>query len=240
MSPGRTATSASRCSVSLVASCRPRPSLGPRLRPGVAPLRRPTGRVFNWAPGPQSASPPQRGDSSRVPRCPRADRPPSRFGPQPSARPRSQSRAGPCVFRGPTGSRCAAPPHPDWARPHLGPRAPTGTPAATGRLVQSPPLFLGRPPSRRVGSRPNARPRLWPRSQASGPRSRRRADSAPRHPLGSPRAPSCPATTVGSAPPLGPRSAPRRRAFERFLTGPSGARNSGVRHLQDLGHAPSP
>ncbi|KAJ1118816.1 hypothetical protein NDU88_007003 [Pleurodeles waltl] len=140
MPPGRTATPASCCSVSLTASCRPRPSLWPRLCSGVAPLRRPTGCVFNWASVPQPASPPQRGDSARVPRCPWADRP-SRFRPQPSARPQSQSRAIPCIFRGPPASRSAASPHPDWARPHLGSRAPTGIPAAAGRLVQSPPLF---------------------------------------------------------------------------------------------------
>ncbi|KAJ1091902.1 hypothetical protein NDU88_005016 [Pleurodeles waltl] len=52
-----------------------RHSLGPRPRSGAAPLRRPTGRVFSWAPGPHPASPLQRRDSSRVPRCPRADRP---------------------------------------------------------------------------------------------------------------------------------------------------------------------
>ncbi|KAJ1117344.1 hypothetical protein NDU88_005544 [Pleurodeles waltl] len=74
MPPSRTATSASHCSAFFVVSRRPRPPLGPRPRPGVVPLRRPTGRVFNRAPGPQPASPPQRGDSTSVPRRPRADR----------------------------------------------------------------------------------------------------------------------------------------------------------------------
>ncbi|KAJ1082851.1 hypothetical protein NDU88_003016 [Pleurodeles waltl] len=68
-------------------------SLGPRLCPGAAPLRLPTGCVFNWAPGPQPASPPQRRDSSGVPRCPRAGRPRA-------ASVRSPAR-GPNLLRGP-------------------------------------------------------------------------------------------------------------------------------------------
>ncbi|KAJ1166397.1 hypothetical protein NDU88_006801 [Pleurodeles waltl] len=114
MPPGRTATSASLCSVSFAALRRPRPSLGPRLRPGVAPLRHPTGRVFNWAPGPQTASPPQRGDSSRVPRCPRADRPRA-------ASARSPAR-GHNLNRGPAPVFSEGRPHPE-ALPR---RTPTG------------------------------------------------------------------------------------------------------------------
>ncbi|KAJ1131875.1 hypothetical protein NDU88_010206 [Pleurodeles waltl] len=51
----------------------------------------------------------------------------------------------------------------------LGLPGPHRPPAAAGRLVQSPPLFLGHPPSRRIGSRPTARPRLRPPTQASCP-----------------------------------------------------------------------
>ncbi|KAJ1105467.1 hypothetical protein NDU88_002873 [Pleurodeles waltl] len=54
-----------------------------------------------------------------------------------------------------------------------------GSPAAPLRL-----------PSRRIGSRPDARPRLRPCAQASGPRARQRADFTPWRSLGSPRGPT--------------------------------------------------
>ncbi|KAJ1210705.1 hypothetical protein NDU88_006067 [Pleurodeles waltl] len=68
--PGHPVTSASLCSVtlSLMALLRPRSFLGPRPSPRVTPLRRPTERVFSWATGPQSASPPQQEDSPGVAR----------------------------------------------------------------------------------------------------------------------------------------------------------------------------
>ncbi|KAJ1186936.1 hypothetical protein NDU88_003716 [Pleurodeles waltl] len=115
-----------------------RPSLRSRPCPGAAPLRLPTGCVFNWAPTGISVavgrlvwSPPL---SSGRP-------PPSHLGPQPSARPQSPLRVGPCVFRGPPASRSAASPHPDWARLYLGSWAPSGITASRGDSSRVPRCF---------------------------------------------------------------------------------------------------
>ncbi|KAJ1198864.1 hypothetical protein NDU88_002703 [Pleurodeles waltl] len=58
-----------------MALLRPRSFLGPRPSPRATPLRRPTERVFSWATGPQSASPPQQEDSPGVPRYSQARSP---------------------------------------------------------------------------------------------------------------------------------------------------------------------
>ncbi|KAJ1103746.1 hypothetical protein NDU88_001167 [Pleurodeles waltl] len=73
-------------------------------------------------------------------------------------------------------------------------------------------------------SRPPSRP---------GGRFRHRAHFAVTRGALSRLAPSCEST-----PQSGLRSARQRRFFAQFFTGPSGARNLGVRHLRDLGHAP--
>ncbi|KAJ1197375.1 hypothetical protein NDU88_001235 [Pleurodeles waltl] len=188
--PGRTVTPASRCSDSLSP-----PRAVPNPFRGATPVSKnsTTERVYSWAIGPQPATPLQRGDFSGVPRCPRADRPRAAWGhnldrgpapvfswgrPPPGALPR-------CIPTGRNHSRALGP------LPHFRSRGGTrpGSPAAPLRL-----------PSRRVGSRPYARPRLWPRAQASGPRARQRADFAPRHSPGSPRGP----TLARSLPPAQP------------------------------------
>ncbi|KAJ1132609.1 hypothetical protein NDU88_010916 [Pleurodeles waltl] len=73
-------------------------------------------------------------------------------------------------------------------------------------------------------SRPPSRP---------GGRFRHRAHFAVTRGALSRLAPSCEST-----PQSGPRSARQRRFFAQLFAGPSGARNLGVRHLRDLGHAP--
>ncbi|KAJ1194990.1 hypothetical protein NDU88_004274 [Pleurodeles waltl] len=74
-------------------------------------------------------------------------------------------------------------------------------------------------------SRPPSRP---------GGRFRHRAHFAVTRGALSRLAPSCEST-----PQSGLRSARQRRFFAQLFTGPSGARNLGVRHLRDLGHAPN-
>ncbi|KAJ1143243.1 hypothetical protein NDU88_009554 [Pleurodeles waltl] len=189
MPPSCTATSASHCSVFFAVSRRPRPPLGPRPRPGVALLRCPTGRVFNRAPGPQPASPPQRGDSTSVPRRPTAPAPPWSTAEHEAATPIA---GRPLYFQG-----AARIQERRLASPRLGTFSP-GLPGPN-RLLRSrgetrpeSPAVLGRPPTRRAGSRPSARSRPRPRGQASGPQARRRAVSAPRHFPGSPRGPNTP------------------------------------------------
>ncbi|KAJ1113503.1 hypothetical protein NDU88_001745 [Pleurodeles waltl] len=75
-----------------------------------------------------------------------------------------------------------------------------------------------------LASRPPSRP---------GGRFRHRAHFAVTRGALSRLAPSCEST-----PQSGLRSARQRRFFAQLFTGPSGARNLGVRHLRDLGHAP--
>ncbi|KAJ1194386.1 hypothetical protein NDU88_003675 [Pleurodeles waltl] len=174
--PGHPVTSASLCSVtlSLTALLRPRSFLGHRPGPRIAPLRRPTERIFSWATGPQPASPPQQEDSSGVPRYSQAPEPP---------RPAAQREA--------TTSIAGRPPYsPGAARlqgrrlaaPRLGATSP-GLPGPLRHLRHrwrtrpESPIAPSRPPSRRFRSRPHARPRLRPRAQASGPQSLRRVDS---------------------------------------------------------------
>ncbi|KAJ1207579.1 hypothetical protein NDU88_002970 [Pleurodeles waltl] len=131
--PGRTVTPVSRCSDSLS-----RPRAVPNPFRGATPVSKnsTTGRVYSWAIGPQQATPPQRGDSSGVPRCPRADRP------------RAASVRSPA--RGHNPDRGPAPVF-SWGRPPPGglprrtptgrnhSRAPSGTSTAAGGLVRGPP-----------------------------------------------------------------------------------------------------
>ncbi|KAJ1157793.1 hypothetical protein NDU88_010492 [Pleurodeles waltl] len=224
--PGRTVTPASRCSNSLS-----RPRAVPNPFRGATPVSKnsTTERVYSWAIGPQPATPLKRGGLLCVPRCPRADRPRA-------ASVRSPAR-GHNLDRGPA-------PVFSWGHPPPG-ALPCRTPT-------------GRNHSRALGPLP-ALPQ--PQGDSSGV-PRRPAPSAltacriaARHeaacsglrPLSSPtgrfhppalsgvaaRAHTHSATSSGSAPPLGPRQARRRRAFERFLAGPSGARNSGM-HERDI------
>ncbi|KAJ1145508.1 hypothetical protein NDU88_011794 [Pleurodeles waltl] len=240
MPPSRTATSASHCSVFFAVSCRPRPPLGLRPRPGVAPLRHPTGRVFNRAPGPQPASPPQRGNSTSVPLRPRADRSSAASVHSP-ARGRNPYRGPAPVFSG-----AARIQERHLASPRLGTFSP-GLPGpnqllrSRGETRPASPAVLGRPPTRRAGSQPSARLRPRPRSQASGPQARRRAVSAPWHFPGSPRGPKH-ARSLPSARPL-------RTDLDRpgegallhiFSPAPPERENSRVRHLWVFGHAPFP
>ncbi|KAJ1140337.1 hypothetical protein NDU88_006694 [Pleurodeles waltl] len=158
-------------------------------RPGspAAQLRLPSRRVGSQ---PQPATPPQRGDSSGVPCCPRADRP------------RAASVLSPA--RGHDLDRGPAPVF-SWGRPPPGalPRCtPTGRnhSRALGPLPALPqqrggdrpgsPAAPLRLPSRRVGSGPDARPRPRPRAQASSSRAHQRANFAPRHSPGSSRGPT--------------------------------------------------
>ncbi|KAJ1108543.1 hypothetical protein NDU88_005919 [Pleurodeles waltl] len=100
---------------------------------------------------------------------------------------RPQHCQGPCPLSGAVSLR-----HPTgriFTSLDLGPRDPTGTSAAAGRLVRSPPPFLGRPPPSRDRSRFNSRPRLQPHDQAASPRPRGQARSARQCPPGSPRGP---------------------------------------------------
>ncbi|KAJ1180699.1 hypothetical protein NDU88_005916 [Pleurodeles waltl] len=115
-----------------------------------------TGRVYSWAIGPQPATPPQRGDSSGVPRCPRADRPRAASVRSP-ARGHNPDRGPAPVFswgRPPSG---ALPLRTPTGRNHS--RAPSGTSAAAGGLVRGP------PPPRSV--RPHAASDRGPNRQPS-------------------------------------------------------------------------
>ncbi|KAJ1197326.1 hypothetical protein NDU88_001186 [Pleurodeles waltl] len=141
MPPSRTATSASHCSIFFAVSRRPRLPLGPRPRPGVAALRRPTGRVFNRAPGPQPASPPQRGNSTSVPRRPRADR-------SSAASVHSPAR-GRNPYRGPAPVFSGGRPYPG-APPRL---TPTGVPRCFGPSAHTPRWITAQ---REVAARPPA------------------------------------------------------------------------------------
>ncbi|KAJ1195202.1 hypothetical protein NDU88_004483 [Pleurodeles waltl] len=184
--------------------------------PGALPRRTPTGRNHSRAPsgtsaaagglvrGPPPPAPsaltpcriaaPNRqlrcsgGDSSGVPRCPRADRPRAASVRSP-ARSHDLDRGPAPVFswgRPPPG---ALPRRTPTGRNHS--RAPSGTSAATGGGARpGSPAALIRLPSCRVRSRPDARPRPRPHAQASGSRAHQRADFAPRHSLGSPRGPT--------------------------------------------------
>ncbi|KAJ1208034.1 hypothetical protein NDU88_003424 [Pleurodeles waltl] len=204
-------------------------------RPGspAAPLRLPSRRVGSR---PQPATPPQRGDSSGVPRCPRADRPRA-------ASVRSPAQ-GHDLDRGP-------PPVFSWGRPPPGAlprRTPTGRnhSRALGPLPALPQprggLVRGPPPPRSVC--PHAASDRGP-TRGRGRVLRPPAPELTIGPISPPALSGVAAwahtrspTSSGPAPLLGPRQARRRRAFGRFLAGPSGARNSGVRHLRVLGHAP--
>ncbi|KAJ1115431.1 hypothetical protein NDU88_003655 [Pleurodeles waltl] len=109
--PGRTVTPASCCSDSLS-----RPCAVPNPFRGATPVSKnsTTERVYSWAIGPQPATPPQRGDSSGVPRCPRADYPRAASVPSP-ARGHNLDRGPAPVF--------------SWGRPPPGAlprRTPTG------------------------------------------------------------------------------------------------------------------
>ncbi|KAJ1200168.1 hypothetical protein NDU88_003995 [Pleurodeles waltl] len=100
-----------------------------------------TERIYSWAIGPQPATLPQRGDSSGVPRCPRADRPRAASVRSPARGHNLDRRPAP-VFswgRPPPG---ALPRRTATGRYHS--RAPSGTSAAAGGLVRGP------PPSRSV------------------------------------------------------------------------------------------
>ncbi|KAJ1159240.1 hypothetical protein NDU88_011908 [Pleurodeles waltl] len=137
MPPGRTATSASHCSVFFAVST---PSgATPAPRSSAAPP--PDGASLQPGPRTPTGIPAAAGGLDQRPPPSTGRRLQRRLGPQPSTRPQPQSRAGPCIFRGPPVSRSATSPHPDWVRSHLGSRAPTGSSVAAGRLVQSPPLF---------------------------------------------------------------------------------------------------
>ncbi|KAJ1157605.1 hypothetical protein NDU88_010310 [Pleurodeles waltl] len=136
-------------------------SLGLAPSPILIPFRRATPvsknstteRVYSWAIGPQPATPPQRGDSSGVPRCPRADRPRAASVRSP-ARGHNLDRGPAPVFswgRPPPG---ALPRRTPTGRNHsraLGPLPALPQPGGTRPGSPATPLRL---PSRRVGSRP--------------------------------------------------------------------------------------
>ncbi|KAJ1131832.1 hypothetical protein NDU88_010164 [Pleurodeles waltl] len=125
----------------------PRRRVAPTLSHGLAPSpilsgatpvskSSTTGSVHSWATGPQPATPPQRGDSSGVSRCPRADRPRAASARSP-ARGHNLVRGPAPVFswgRPPPG---ALPRRTPTGRDHS--RAPSGTYAAAGGLVRGPP-----------------------------------------------------------------------------------------------------
>ncbi|KAJ1176954.1 hypothetical protein NDU88_002221 [Pleurodeles waltl] len=182
------------------------------IRPGspAAPLRLPSHRAGSR---PQPATPPQLGGLLWRPPLSSGRPPPSRLGPQPHPGPRPRSRAGSRILLGPPASRSAASLYPDWAQPLSGPfrhfRSRWGGARPGSSTAPLP------PPSRRVGSRPDARPRPRPRAQASGSRAHQRADFAPRHSPGSPRGP----TLARPLPPAQPLRSDLDRPGEGALSG---------------------
>ncbi|KAJ1199619.1 hypothetical protein NDU88_003452 [Pleurodeles waltl] len=166
------------------------------------PLRRPTERVFSWATGPQSASPPQQEDSPGIPRSSQARSP---------ARGHSSDRGPAPVF-----SRGRPPP---GAPPR---RTPTGRDLRAPRPPPAPPSPLDDSPGVPRRSEPSALMQLWiaaPRKAAasaacSGLRSPISPSGRLRHSPGPPRGP----THARPLPPASPHSLDPDRPGEGALS----------------------
>ncbi|KAJ1093529.1 hypothetical protein NDU88_006629 [Pleurodeles waltl] len=171
--------------LSLSAPRRPQSSLGPRPCPEAAPQNvstvGPPGpiRQLRHSGGTPLASPAVLGPTALEP-------------PQPAAPPGATTSFAGLPPYSPGAARlqerCLAAPR--LGATTLGLSGPLRHLSRCGGTRPGSPASPCRLPSRRVGSRLNARPRLRPRAQASGPRARQRADFASRHSPGSQRGPT--------------------------------------------------